>query len=151
MLDALGVGVDGVTVGQRVVTVGVSGTWQEYVVADAERVLPVPAGMSTSTAAQLITNPLTALVLVTSELDVQPGEWLMQTAAGSTVGKVVLQLARHLGAKTINVVRRRSAVEEILELGGSEVICMEDEDLRERVAKIVGDQGVHKALDCVAG
>jgi NADPH2:quinone reductase len=151
VVDALGEGVDGVAVGQRVVTVGVMGTWQEYVVADAARVLPVPGGMSTSTAAQLMTNPLTGLLLVTRELDVQPGEWLLQTAAGSTVGKVVLQLSGHVGFRTVNVVRRRSAVADILQLGGTEVICTEDEDLRGRVAQIAGDGGVRKAIDCVAG
>jgi len=151
VVDALGEGVEGVAVGQRVITIGVMGTWQEYVVADAERVLAVPDGVSTSTAAQLLTNPLTAMLLVTSELHVEKGEWLLQTAAGSTVGKTVLQLGRHFGFKTINVVRRRSAVEEILDLGGTEVICTEDQDLRERVEQIVGDEGVRKAIDCVAG
>src|SRR5258708_27145545 len=51
VIDELGSGADGLTVGQRVITVGVRGTWQEYVVADASRVLPVPAGMSNSPAA----------------------------------------------------------------------------------------------------
>jgi hypothetical protein len=94
---------------------------------------------------------LTALLLVTRELDVQPGEWLLQTAAGSTVGRLVIQLARHLGIPTINVVRRRDAVEEIKALGGDEVICTEDEDLLQRVAEIAGPAGVRKAIDCVAG
>jgi NADPH:quinone reductase-like Zn-dependent oxidoreductase len=92
-------------IGQRVVTVGLLGTWQDYVVHDSAQVLPVPDGLSTSTAAQLVTNPLTATLLV-SELDVQPGEWLLQTAAGSTVGRLVPQLAGHQGFKTVNVVRR---------------------------------------------
>ena len=94
---------------------------------------------------------MTALLLLTRELDVQPGEWLLQTAAGSTVGRLVIQLARHLGIRTINVVRRRDAVEEIKALGGDEVICTEDEDLLPRVAEIAGPAGVHKAIDCVAG
>ena len=94
---------------------------------------------------------MTALLLVTRELDVQPGEWLLQTAAGSTVGRLVIQLARHLGIPTINVVRRRDAVEEIKGLGGDEVICTEDEDLLQRVAEIAGPAGVRKAIDCVAG
>ncbi|MFF7235212.1 zinc-binding dehydrogenase [Streptomyces collinus] len=94
---------------------------------------------------------MTALLLVTRELDVQPGEWLLQTAAGSTVGRLVIQLARHLGVRTINVVRRRGAVEEIEALGGDEVVCTEDEDLLQRVAEIAGPAGVRKATDCVAG
>src|SRR5262247_2551137 len=59
VVDALGAAVDGLAVGQRVVTVGLLGTWQDYVVADAGRVLAVPAELSLSTAAQLLTNPLT--------------------------------------------------------------------------------------------
>jgi NADPH:quinone reductase-like Zn-dependent oxidoreductase len=151
VIDEVGSGADGFVAGQRVVTVGVTGTWQEYIVTDAWRILPVPAGMSDSTAAQLLSNPLTAVILTADELDVRPGEWLLQTAAGSTVGQSVIQLGMHFGFKTLNVVRRRSAVEEILALGGDAVICTEDEDLRERVGEIARDQGVSKAIDCVSG
>jgi NADPH:quinone reductase-like Zn-dependent oxidoreductase len=151
VVDALGEGVDAVAIGQRVITIGIIGTWQQYLLADVRRAVPAPEQMSLSTAAQAITNPLTGLLLVTSELDVKPGEWLLQTAAGSTVGKLVIQLGRHFGFKTINVVRRRSAVEEILALGGTDVICTEDEDLGGRVSEIVGNDGVRKAIDCVGG
>lgn len=150
-IDELGSGTDGLTVGQRVITVGVRGTWQEFVVADAERVLAVPAGMSNSTAAQILSNPLTAVILTSEELKVRPGEWLLQTAAGSIVGQSVIQLGAHVGFKTLNVVRRRSAVDDILAIGGTAVICTEDEDLRERVAEIAGSEGVFKAIDCVSG
>lgn len=134
LIDELGSGTAGPTIGQRVVTIGARGTWQEYVVVDAERILPVPVGMSDSTAAQLLSNPLTAVILTGDQLDVRPGEWLLQTAAGSTVGQSVVQLGTHVGFKTLNVVRRRAAVEGILALGGTAVICTGDEDLGERVA-----------------
>ncbi|WP_330249673.1 zinc-dependent alcohol dehydrogenase family protein [Nocardia sp. NBC_00565] len=150
-VDALGEGVENLSIGQRVITLGVTGTWQEYIVADVARALPVPDAMSLSTAAQLVANPLTALVLVTNELNVQPAEWLLQTAAGSTVGQLAIQLGTHFGFKTLNVVRRRAAVDEILALGGTAVICTEDEDIRERVSRIVGEEGVTKAIDCVSG
>jgi NADPH:quinone reductase-like Zn-dependent oxidoreductase len=61
--------VAGPAVGTRVVTLGAMGTWQEYLLHDAARVLAVPTSMTVSTAAQLIANPLTASLLVTSELD----------------------------------------------------------------------------------
>ncbi|MFJ4984009.1 zinc-dependent alcohol dehydrogenase family protein [Streptomyces sp. NPDC088732] len=158
-VEALGPDTEGPAVGERVVVAAVpavpgppvAGTWQEYLVADTRRLLAVPDGLSDSSACQLAVNPLTALLLVTRELDVQPGEWLLQTAAGSTVGRLVIQLSRHLGIRTINVVRRRDAVEEIKALGGDEVICTEDEDLVRRVAEIAGPAGVRKAVDCVAG
>ncbi|MFR9768010.1 zinc-dependent alcohol dehydrogenase family protein [Nocardia sp. SC052] len=150
-IEALGPDTEGLRIGERVVTVGVTGTWQEYIVADTGRLLPVPDDLSDSSACQLAVNPLTALLLVTHELDVRPGEWMLQTAAGSTVGRLVIQLARHLGIRTINVVRRRDAVEEIKTLGGEEVICTADEDLLQRVTEIAGPPGVRKAIDCVAG
>ncbi|MET8805496.1 zinc-dependent alcohol dehydrogenase family protein [Streptomyces sp. NPDC004546] len=158
-IEALGPNAEGLKIGERVVNAAipavpgphVAGTWQEYLVADTQRLLPVPDHLSDSDACQLAVNPLTALLLVTRELDVQPGEWLLQTAAGGTVGRLVIQLARRLGIPTINVVRRRDAVEEIIALGGDEVICTEDEDLLQRVAEIAAPAGVHKAIDCVAG
>ncbi|MEU5022507.1 zinc-dependent alcohol dehydrogenase family protein [Streptomyces angustmyceticus] len=159
-VEALGPDTEGLKVGERVVAVvvpaipgppQVAGTWQEYLVADARRILPVPDHLSDSTACQLAVNPLTALLLVTRELDVQRDEWLLQTAAGSTVGRIVIRLARHLGVRTINVVRRRDAVEEIRTLGGDEAICTADEDLLQRVAEIAEPAGVRKAIDCVAG
>ncbi len=151
VIEKLGSGTDGLAVGQRVITIGVKGTWQDYLVADVGQVLPVPAGMSDSTAAQVLANPLTAVILTGDVLDVRPGEWLLQTAAGSTVGQSVIQLGTHVGFKTLNVVRRRSAVEDILALGGTAVISTEDEDIRERVAEIAGHDGVSKAIDCVSG
>ncbi|MCL7380100.1 zinc-dependent alcohol dehydrogenase family protein [Streptomyces sp. 35G-GA-8] len=158
-IEALGPDTEGLKIGERVVAVTVpavpgppvAGTWQEYLVTDTRRLLPVPDHLSDSSACQLAVNPLTALLLVTRELDVRPGEWLLQTAAGSTVGRLVIQLARHLGIRTINVVRRRDAVAEIKALGGDEVICTEDEDLPQRVRDIAGPAGVRKAVDCVAG
>ncbi|MGW6605264.1 zinc-dependent alcohol dehydrogenase family protein [Streptomyces sp. NPDC055036] len=158
-IEALGPDTEGLKIGERVVAVTVpavpgppvAGSWQEYLVADTRRLLPVPDHLSDSSACQLAVNPLTALLLVTRELHVRPGEWLLQTAAGSTVGRLVIQLARHLGIRTINVVRRRDAVAEIKALGGDEVICTEDEDLPQRMTEIAGPAGVRKAADCVAG
>jgi NADPH:quinone reductase-like Zn-dependent oxidoreductase len=85
------------------------------------------------------------------ELKLKEGEWLLQTAAGSTLGRVVLQIARLRGFKTINVVRRRAQVEELKALGADEVICTEDEDLVERVKEITGSAGLTKAIDAVGG
>jgi NADPH:quinone reductase-like Zn-dependent oxidoreductase len=61
----------------------------------------LPAGMSNSTAAQILSNRLTAVILTSDELDVRPGECLLQTAAGSTVG----QSASGLTALYIAVIR----------------------------------------------
>jgi NADPH:quinone reductase-like Zn-dependent oxidoreductase len=89
--------------------------------------------------------------MTVEELALQPGEWLLQTAAGSTLGRVVLQIARRRGFKTINVVRRREQAEELKTLGADACICTDEEDIPERVREITGKEGLRKAIDAVGG
>jgi NADPH:quinone reductase-like Zn-dependent oxidoreductase len=147
----LGEGVTHLRAGQRVIPLGVAGTWQEFIVAPAAQLIPVPDRVNDRTAAQFVVNPLTAWIMTVEELDLQPGEWLLQTAAGSTLGRVVLQIAKQHGFKTINVVRRREQAEELKALGADEVICTDEEDIPERVREIAGKEGLHKAIDAVGG
>jgi NADPH:quinone reductase-like Zn-dependent oxidoreductase len=152
VIEALGEGVTGLRVGQRVVPLGANqGTWQEYVTVRAERVLPVPDGIADGQAATLLVNPPTAWIMLNDVLHVQPGEWVLQTAAGSAVGAWVIKIARQMGAKTINVVRRRDQVEILKALGADEVICSADEDVLERVKTITKGKGASYALDAVGG
>src|ERR687889_738479 len=135
---AVGEGVRNFQVGQRVIPLGIAGTWTEYLLAESTQLIPVPDSISDQTAAQFIVNPLTAWIMTVEELGLQPGEWLLQTAAGSTLGRVVLQIAKQRGFKTINVVRRREQGEELKSLGADEVICTDEEDLAGRVGEITG-------------
>jgi hypothetical protein len=82
--------------------------------------VPVPDEMSDQDTAQVIVNPITAWVLTMVEHRMQPSEWLTQTAAGSAVGRLVLQLQQSEGFRTINIVRRRAQVEEIGNLGSAD-------------------------------
>ena len=148
---AIGDGVKNLSPGARVIPLGVRGTWQEYIVAESAQLIPVPDSISDQTAAQFVVNPLTAWLMTIEELALKPGEWLLQTAAGSTLGRVVLQIAALRGFKTINVVRRREQVEELRSLGADEVICTEDEDIVERVKAITGKTALVKAIDAVGG
>jgi NADPH:quinone reductase-like Zn-dependent oxidoreductase len=84
-------------------------------------------------------------------LRVEPGAWVLQNAANSAVGRFVIQLSRHAGFRTINVVRRRELADELLAEGADAVICEADEDTPARVAQIAGPRGVRYALDSVAG
>lgn len=151
VVAALGEGVTGLSVGQRVIPLGVVGTWQEYVLASPSMLIPTPETMSDSTAAQFVVNPLTAWIMVVEDLRLQPGEWLLQTAAGSALGKMVIQISRLKGFKTINVVRRPEQVEELKALGADEVICSSTEDIQKRVLEITGGTGVRTAIDAVGG
>ena len=151
-IDALGVGVTGVVIGERVIAMaGGPGTWAEHLVVPAARIVPVPDAVSDQAAAQFVVNPLTAWVLLTEELALAQGDWVLQTAALSTLGRLVLQLARHRGLRTIGVVRRRDQVQELTDLGADAAICMEDERVIDRVKEITGGKGISGAIDSVGG
>lgn len=152
VIDALGEGVAGLEVGQRVVPLGAEGTWQEQVVLAAEACLPVPEGVPDEAAAQLFVNPLTAQLLLEA-LVLPEGAWLLQTAASSQVGRIVVQLARRRGLRTVNLVRRKDARAELEALGADVVLVAEgggEEALRETILEVTGG-GAAGALDAVMG
>ena len=151
IVEAVGPGVQGPIVGTRVVFVQTWNTWREQIVCPVDRLVPVPDGLDDPAAATSYTNPLTAWALTRSSHNLKEGDWLLQTAAASSVGKLVLQLAQQYRFKTINVIRRREQETIIRNLGGNEVICTADEDLRSRLQELTAGKGIERAIDCVAG
>ena len=151
IVEALGPNVQSPAVGTRVVFVDTWSTWREQVVCPADKLVPVPDGLDDSVAATAYINPLTAWALTISSHKLKEGDWLVQTAAASSVGKFVLQLAQQYRFKTINIIRRREQESIIRNLGGNEVICTGDEDLRTRLQELTAGKGVERAIDCVAG
>jgi NADPH2:quinone reductase len=150
-IDALGAGVTGIPPGRRVVPMtGTPGTWAEHYVAPADRLLPVPDSISDESAAQFLVNPLTAWALLNDEIALEEGDWLLVTAAGSTLGQLLRQLARAKGIRMLGVVRRPPTAEERRTLGDA-VVCTENEVLVERVREITGGRGVRVAIDSVGG
>lgn len=151
-IDAVGVDVTGFQRGDRVVLLDVPGTWSDYVLAPAQRVVKVPANLADEDAAQAFVNPLTALAMIRGVHRLHSGAWLIQTAAGSTIGRLVLQLAETDGFHTINLVRRADQVAQIVALGGDIVICTTDDDWQAQLtAALATSGGAMCAIDCVAG
>ena len=152
VIDGLGPGVNGLTRGQRAIpATGMPGTWAEHLIAPAAAVVPMPEALNDQIAAQAIVNPMTAWAILTEELALTEGDWILQTAAGSTLGRLFIHLARRRALRTVNVVRRRAQVQELLDLGADAVICTEDESLVDRVRDITGGAGVRAAIDAVGG
>jgi len=151
-VDALGPGATGFTEGQRVIVPNAQGgNWAEYVVQPASQLLPVPDDLSDEQAASLVINPASAVMMVRRVLAVPPGEWLLQSAAGSEIGRMIVGLAHNDGIHTVNVVRRREAAAELESLGADAVIVPDDGPIDEQVRRIVGPQGVKYAIDPVIG
>lgn len=151
IIDAVGSDVPGSRLGERVVLLDVAGTWREKVISPAERAIPVPEGISDEDAAQALINPMTAWAMTMAEHQLKPGDWLVQSAAGSTVGRLVLQIAKAQGFRTINLVRRAEQAAEIRELGGDIVICTADSNWPDQLREAAGGDGIASAIDCVAG
>ncbi|MCO5599159.1 hypothetical protein L7F22_053259 [Adiantum nelumboides] len=157
VVEEVGEGVTKFVKGQRVIPLGMltyfkdgQGTWQDYIVVDEANAFPVPPSVSDEVAAQFIVNPWAAMGLL-ERLNLPKGEFLLQTAAGSTMGRLIIQLAKHFGIKTINVVRREEWRRELKALGADEVINCKTEDVRSRVKEITGQKMAYAAVDAVAG
>jgi NADPH:quinone reductase-like Zn-dependent oxidoreductase len=127
------------------------GNWAEYAVIPARQARPVPSDIPDEQVASFFVNPATALALVRHVLKVPRGAWLLQSAAGSALGTMIIRLGRRDGFKTINVVRRREAMEPLRRLGADAVICSTDAAVDDQVRELVGEEGVRYALDPVGG
>ncbi|CAM3659250.1 zinc-binding dehydrogenase [Nocardioides zeicaulis] len=150
VVEAVGEGVDEALLGRRVSVAGTPGTWAEHFVADAAALVPVPDAMSDEAAAQLIAMPFSAISLV-EFLDVEPGDWIVQTAANGAVGKVVAVLAEARGLHLVNLVRRSEAVAELAALGLDNVVATDTEDWVEQARALIGEGGARAAIDSVGG
>ncbi len=153
VVDAVGSGLLGWLVkGKRVAVLNnKGGNWSEYVVIPARQARPVADDLPDEQVASFFVNPASVLAMVRHVLAVPRGQWLLQSAAGSALGRMVIKLARHDGIKTANVVRRHEAIDELKELGGDVVISSSDGPIAEQVRERTGTDGVRYALDPVGG
>jgi NADPH:quinone reductase-like Zn-dependent oxidoreductase len=151
VVEALGSCVAGPAPGTGVVLLTVWGSWRELIVSPAERVIPVPGDLSDEGRRASFGESSYSRVMTMVEHDLKPGDWLAQTAAGSTVGQLVLQLPRSERFRTVNIVRRRAQVPDVKALGGDVVITSEDDDWGTQLATASEGKALSRAIDCVAG
>ncbi len=100
--------------------------------------------------AMLAINPPTAALLLSEYVDLKPGEWVVQNAANSGVGRWVIAFAKTRGLKTVNIVRRPELVAELEAIGG-DVVVVDSPDVSERIKAAVGQAELRLALDGVSG
>ena len=147
---AVGPGVENVAVGDRVLTPLYGLAWAERIVAPAQGLFALPADVDPRQLAMLTINPPTAGLLLSEFVDLAPGDWIVQNAANSGVGRSVIAFAKARGFKTINLVRRPELIEELKALGGDVVIL--DTPAGVSLAKeALGTAAPRLALDGVGG
>lgn len=140
--------------GQLVLILG-GGTWSDEVVALEAGFLPLPdmGPMAPEVIEQLgmsVVNPVTALLMLNSFVELSEGQWIVQSAANSAVGGYVIQLAKQRGIKTVNVVRREGLAEQLY-AKGADVVLIDGPDLAEHISEATGGDPVVLALDPVGG
>jgi mitochondrial enoyl-[acyl-carrier protein] reductase / trans-2-enoyl-CoA reductase len=146
----LGTNVKDLAVGALVILPHNLGTWREAAAVKASELVAVPPGIEPVHAAMLKINPMTAWRLLHDYVVLKKGDWLIQNAANSAAGRAVIQIARELGHKTVNVVRRTELIEELRAEGG-DVVFVDGEDLRENVKSATGDAPIRLGLNAVGG
>jgi mitochondrial enoyl-[acyl-carrier protein] reductase / trans-2-enoyl-CoA reductase len=142
--------VTNVAVGALVTLPHNTGTWRDAVAVKADELVVVPAGIKPVDAAMLKINPMTAWRLLHDYVDLARGDWLIQNAANSAAGRAVIQIARELGYKTVNVVRRSELIGELRAEGG-DVVLVDSENLRHDVEDAIGGPPIRLGLNAVGG
>jgi mitochondrial enoyl-[acyl-carrier protein] reductase / trans-2-enoyl-CoA reductase len=126
------------------------GTWRDAVAVEAGELVAVPPEIDPVQAAMLKINPLTAWRLLHGYVKLEHDEWIIQNAANSAAGRAVIQIARELGLKTVNVVRREELIDELRAEGG-DVVLVDGEELREQVRKQTGGTKIRLGFNAVGG
>jgi trans-2-enoyl-CoA reductase len=142
--------VTNVAVGELVILPHNIGTWRDAVAVRADELVVVPAGIASVHAAMLKINPMTAWRLLHDYVDLARGDWLIQNAANSAAGRAVIQIARELGYRTVNVVRRGELIDELRTEGG-DVVLIDGENLRHEVKDATGGAPIRLGLNAVGG
>ena len=145
---AVGVGVDRSWVGRLVLVANQA--WRESGNWPVAGLVAVPDGLSADRAAVLRVNPPTAWLLLQEFATLRPGDWVLQNAATSAVGRAVIEIARHHGWKTLNLVRRAAAAEELRALG-AEAVVVDDGDMAAAAQEVLGGAVPRLALNAVGG
>ncbi len=144
----MGSKVDGALQGKRVLMLPTyeQGTWADQVVVPVRNIVPMRDDADPLQLAMLGINPATAFLLLNRYVALRPGDWIGQTAANAAMGQYLIALAKRAGVKTLNVVRRHDAVDQVRQWGGDRVVLQGD-TLHQEIAEALDGQQLRLVLD----
>ncbi|MEM9443998.1 MAG: 2-enoyl thioester reductase domain-containing protein [Verrucomicrobiota bacterium] len=127
-----------------------TGSWCQRAVVFAGDLLVFPHGLSPEQASMMYVNPPTAWCMLNHFVKLKPGDWVIQNAANSAVGRSVIQICAACGIQTINVVRRDSLIDELKSLG-ADIVILDSSGFHKKVRKELGDDLPKLGLNAVGG
>lgn len=148
MVEAVGDGV-ALAPGARVAWTGVPGSYATHVVAPAERLVELPAGLDARAGAALMLQGLTAHYLTTSTFPLAAGHTCLVHAAAGGAGLLIVQLARRAGATVIGTVSTEAKAAAARAAGCDHVIRYTEEDFVAATRRLTGGRGVDVVYDSV--
>ena len=149
VVDAVGAGVTDVNVGDRVAFASVQGTYAEFVVAPAWRLVRIPNSVDSRTAAAVLLQGLTAHYLTHSTYPLKAGETALVHAAGGGTGQLLVQIAKRRGARVIGTVSTDEKAALAREAGADEVINYAQVEFDAEVKRLTNNAGVDVVYDSV--
>ncbi len=149
VITAIGSEVKNVSIGDRVIMIA-NDNWCQRRTVRSNMVHKAPDWLDEQQAAMVKTNSMSALLMLRNATDLQPGDYLIQSAPLSAVGRMVIGMARGLGLHTVNIVRSEESARKVTELGG-DIVLLDGDDLTQRVQEATDHAPIMLGLDAVAG
>ncbi len=147
---AIGAGVTGLTIGQRVMG-RCGGAFAEYALMDAAEAIAMPANLTWEEAASI---PMTFIVvhdMLVVQGKLAPGEWVLVNGVASGVGVAALQVAKEMGARVIGTSGSQEKLDRLKTLGLDVGLCTRTGDFYEAVMQATGGKGVNLVVNTVGG
>ena len=149
LVTALGAGVDGFAVGDRVMVMARE-NWASHRCIPAAQAMKLPREGDPLQYAMLKVNPATAELMLTEYVRLGPGDWVIQNAGNSAVAAALIRIAKARGWRTANVVRREDAAATVLRWGGDAAL-VDGDDLAARVEALTDGRPPMLAIDAIGG
>src|SRR5271157_3158104 len=149
VVESVGEGVRNVKPSDRVAFTGLPGAYSEAILADAERLIPLPDEFTFEEGAAFPLQGMTAHYLIHEFRQPVPGSFVLIHAAAGGMGGLLVQWARHLGATVIGTVSTEEKGRTAKEAGAEHVVNYATQDFVAEVKRITGDHGADLIIDGV--
>lgn len=149
-VEAVGPLVTSLKKGDVVIPLLGAGCWTQHMTAAEQHFALLPDSIDPVQASMLRINPVTAWHLLTQHVDLNEGDWVVQNAANSGVGRALVQIASKQGLRTLNFVRRPELVAEMKALG-ADAVFLDDEDGLAAARECLKGSAVRLAANAVGG